>query len=134
MIERVRSTGRRLAQMAITVILLAGVSGASLAAEGLRLEAEEFPAYGSHNIGGSDIREAYCSYASRGLAVDGLDIPDEWFKLKVTFTHGGCYSTRIDYQSAYDDTVQLVVRLLDYPVPGDEVTADYLLIDGYGFG
>jgi len=134
MIERVRSTGRRLAQMAITVILLAGVSGASLAAEGLRLEAEEFPAYGSYNIGGSDIREAYCSYASRGLAVDGLDTPDEWFKLKVTFTHGGCYSTRIDYQSAYGDTVQLVVRLLDYPVPGDEVTADYLLIDGYGFG
>ncbi len=134
MIERVHSSGRRLAQMAITVVLLAVVSGASLAAEGLRLEAEEFPAYGSYNIGGSDIREAYCSYASGGLAVDGLDIPDEWFKLKVTFTHGGCYSTRIDYQSAYDDTVQLVVRLLDYPLPGDEVTADYLLIDGYGFG
>ncbi len=134
MIERVHSSGRRLAQMAITVVLLAVVSGASLAAEGLRLEAEEFPAYGSYNIGGSDIREAYCSYASGGLAVDGLDIPDEWFKLKVTFTHGGCYSTRIDYQSAYDDTVQLVVRLLDYPLPGVEVTADYLLIDGYGFG
>ena len=134
MIERVCLSGRHLAQLAIAVVLLAGLSGASLAADDLRLEAEEFPAYGSYNIGGESIRESYCSYASGGLAVDGLDIPDEWFKLKVTFAYGGCYSTRIDYQSAYDDTVQLVVRLLDYPAAGDELRADYLLVDGYGFG
>ena len=134
MIERVHACGRRLAQLAITVALLAGLSGASLAAEDLRLEAEEFPTYGSHNIGGEDIRESYCSYASGGLAVDGLDVPDEWFKLKVTFPQGGCYSSRIDYQSAYGDTAQLTVRLLDYATSGDELRADYLLIDGYGFG
>ena len=130
----VHLSGRRLAQLAIAVLLLAGPSGASLAAEGLRFEAEEFPAYGWYNIGGEKIRESYCSYASGALAVDGLDIPDEWFKLKVSFATGGCYSSKIDYQSAYGDTVRLVVRLLDYPAAGDELRADYLLIDGYDFG
>ncbi len=74
---------------------MAGLSGASIAAEDLRLEAEEFPAYGSYNIGGEDIRESYCSYASGGMAVDGLDIPSEWFKLKVSIASGGCYSSRM---------------------------------------
>ncbi len=134
MIERVHSSSHRLASFAIAVVLLAGLSGASFAADDLRIEAEEFPAYGSHNVGGEDIREAYCSYASGGLAVDGLDIPGEWFKLKVTFSQAGCYSSRIDYQSAFDDTVQLVVRLLDYPGPGEELRADYVLINGFGFG
>ncbi len=134
MIEKVHPSSHHVASLGIAVVLLAGLSGASLAAEDLRIEAEEFPAYGSYNIGGEDIRESYCSYASGGLAVDGLDIPDEWFKLKVTFGYAGCYSSRIDYQSAYDDTVQLVVRLLDYPVPGEELRADYVLVDGFGFG
>ena len=134
MIKRVHPSGRHLAHQAVVLVLLAGLSGASFAAEDLRLEAEEFPEYGSYNIAGEDIRESYCSYASGALAVDGLDIPGEWFKLKVTFSYGGCYSTRIDYQSAYGDTVQLVVRLLDYPAPMEELRADYLLINGYGFG
>ena len=134
MIERVHSSSHRLASLAIAGILMAGLSGASLAAYDLRLEAEEFEAYGSYNIGGEDIRASYCSYASGGLAVDGLDIPGEWFKLSVTFPHAGCYSSVIDYQSAYDDTVQLVVRLLDYPGPGRELRADYVLVDGFGFG
>ena len=134
MIKSVHPSGRHLAQLAVAVVLLVGLSGASIAAEDLRLEAEEFPAYGSYNIGGENIRESYCSYASGGLAVDGLDIPGEWFKLKVSFARGGCYSSRIDYQSAYDDTVQLMVRLLDYPEPMEELRADYMLINGYGFG
>ena len=134
MIEKVHPSSHHVASLGMAVVLLAGLSGASLAAEDLRIEAEEFPAYGSYNIGGEDIRESYCSYASGGLAVDGLDVPGEWFKLKVSFASGGCYSSRIDYQSAYDDTVQLVVRLLDYPVPGDELRADYVLVDGFGFG
>jgi len=134
MIKRVHPSGRHLAQLAVAVVLLAGLPGASIAAEDLRLEAEEFRAYGSYNIGGEGIRESYCSYASGGLAVDGLDIPGEWFKLKVSFASAGCYSSKIDYQSAYDDTVQLVVRLLDYPAPMEELRANYLLIDGFGFG
>jgi hypothetical protein len=134
MMERVRPSGRRLARLAITAVLLAGVPLASHAAEALRREAEDFPAYGSYNIGGYDIAESYCSYASQGLAVDGLDVPGEWFKLKVTFPSAGCYSSRIDYQSAYGDTVGLAVRLLDYPTPGDELRADYVLFDGFGFG
>ncbi len=132
--ERVHSSSRHLASLVIAGVLLAGLSGASLAANDLRIEAEEFRPYGSYNIGGEDIRESYCSYASGALAVDGLDIPDEWFKLEVTFPNAGCYSSTIDYQSAYDDTVQLVVRLLDYPVPGEELRADYVLVNGFGFG
>jgi len=134
MIERVHSSSHRLASLAIAGILMAGLSGASLAAEDLRIEAEEFPAYGSYNIGGEEIRASYCSYASGALAVDGLDKPDEWIKLQVTFPSAGCYSSVIDYQSAFDDTVQLVVKLLDYPGPGGELRADYVLVNGFGFG
>ena len=134
MIERVHSFSHHLVSLAIAGILLAGLSGAGLAADDLRIEAEEFHECGYYNIGGEDIRESYCSYASGGLAVDGLDIPDEWFKLKVTFPQAGCYSSKLDYQSAYDDTVQLVVRLLDHPGPGEELRADYELINGFGFG
>ena len=134
MIERVCPSGRRLAQLAIAVVLLVGVPVVGQAAESLRREAEDYPSYGWYDIGGTEITDAYCSYASQGLAVDGLDVPGEWFKLKVAFTYGGCYSTRIDYQSAYGDTVGLAVRLLDYPVPGEELRADYTLYDGFGFG
>ena len=134
MIERVYPSGRRLARLAIALVLLTSVPVSSQAAEQLRREAEEYASYGWYDIGGMEITDAYCSYASQGLAVDGLDLPGEWIKLKVSFTHGGCYSTRIDYQSAYADTVGLAVRLLDYPVPGEEIRADYTLYDGFGFG
>lgn len=134
MVERVRPSGRRLARLAIAAVALALVPQVSLAAEALRREAEDFQPYGSYNIGGYDITEAYCSYASQGLTVDGLDITDEWFKLKVTFPNDGCYSSKIDYQSAYGDTVGLVVRLLDCPAPGEEIRVDYTLVDGFGFG
>lgn len=134
MTERVRPSGRRLARLAIAAVLLVAVPLTAGAAEALRREAEEFAAYGSYNIGGYDISSAYCSYASQGLAVDGLDMPGEWIKLKVSFPNSGCYSSRIDYQSAYGDTAEFVVRLLDYPGPGEEISAGYVLIDGYGFG
>ena len=134
MLERVFTSGRALACLAIAAVLLAASPTASPAAEELRREAEDYRNYGSYNIGGDEIRESYCSYASHGLAVDGLDVPDEWIKLRVTFAYGGCYTTRLDYQSGYGDTVRLAVRLLDYPMPGDELRADYVLHDGFGFG
>lgn len=134
MSEKIRPSGRFPARMALAAAFLLAATVAASAASDLRLEAEEFPAYGSYNIGGADIKEAYCSFASGGLAVDGLDLPGEWFKLKVTFVYGGCYTSRLDYQSAYADTVQLKVRLLDYPGPGEELQADYTLVDGYGYG
>ena len=134
MIERVFPSGRRLARLAIVAFLLAGVPVTGHAAEELRREAEDYASYGWYDVGGMEITEAYCSYASQGLAVDGLDLPGEWIKLKVAFNYGGCYSTRIDYQSAYGDTVGLAVRLLDYPVPGEEIRAEYTLYDGFGFG
>lgn len=134
MFERVRPSGRRLARLAIAAVLLAAIPSASHGAEALRREAEDFQAYGSYNIGGYGISESYCSYASQGLAVDGLDVPDEWFKLKVTFESSGCFASRIDYQSAYGETVQLAVRILDCPSPGEELRADYTLVDGFGFG
>jgi hypothetical protein len=111
-----------------------GVPLAGHAAEQLRREAEDFTAYGSNDIGGEPIRSAYCSFASGSLAVDGLDVPTEWFKLKVTFPNNGCYSSRIDYQSAYGDTVLLQVRLLDAQGPGQDIRSEYTLVNGYGFG
>jgi hypothetical protein len=134
MTEKSRTSGRRLAQLAIVVVAVATASSVGNAAEELRREAEAFTAYGSYDIGNEPIRASYCSYASGGEAVDGLDLPDEWFKLKVTFPQSGCYTSRIDYQSAYADTVTLRVRVLDCPTPGEEITADYTLKDGYGFG
>jgi hypothetical protein len=126
-----RSAVLRAAFTAAVVLAMALSAGA---AEDLRLEAEEFESYGSYNIGGVDIRVSYCSYASGGLAVDGLDMPGEWFKLKVTLPIGGCFTSRLDYQSAYGETTQLAVRILDYPHVGEELRADYILTDGYGFG
>lgn len=134
MTERTHPSGRRLAQLAAAALVVLGSFGPAVAAEDLRLEAEEFPAYGSYNVGGYDIREAYCSYASGGLVVDGLDKATEWIKLRVTFPQGGCYTSVLDYQSAYDDTVQMVVRILDYPSIGEELRARYTLVNGYGFG
>jgi hypothetical protein len=118
----------------LAAAMVALLAAGAFASGGLRFEAEEFEAYGSYNIGGADIAVSYCSYASGGLAVDGLDVPGEWFKLKVTISSGACYSSRMDYQSAYGDTTQLAVRLLDYPHVGDELRSDYLLVDGYGYG
>lgn len=134
MTERLRTSGRRLAQLAIVTALTVGVPLASNAAEELRREAEDFEAHGSYNLGGEPIRASYCSFASGALAVDGLDVPSEWFKLRVTFPSSGCFSSRIDYQSAYGDTVLLQVRLLDCPTPGQDIRAEYRLVDGFGFG
>jgi hypothetical protein len=121
-----------LAVLAVLTVLAA--AHCAFAASELRIEAESFEPYGYYDIGGYEVEVAYCSYASGQLAVDGLDLPGEWFKLKVTFYDGGCYETRLDYQSGYEDTVQLAVRLLDYPDVGDEIRADYTLVNGYGFG
>jgi hypothetical protein len=117
---------------AVTGLLV--LAGAAFGASELRIEAESFEPYGYYDVGGYEVSVAYCSYASGALAVDGLDMPGEWFKLKVTFESGGCYATRLDYQSEYADTVDLAVRLLDFPNVGDEIRADYTLVNGYGFG
>ena len=134
MTERTNPVGRRTVLWVLTALLVVGTAGVASAASELRLEAEDFEAYGSYNVGGMDITASYCSYASGGLAVDGLDMPDEWIKLKLTIDHAGCYSSRIDYQSAYGDTAHFAVRVLDAPVPGEELRAEYVLTDGYGFG
>jgi hypothetical protein len=123
------------ARSAIAALLMvAALASTAPGASELRIEAETFEPYGYYDTGGYEISVAYCSYASGALAVDGLDVPDEWFKIKVTFEVGGCYGTRLDYQSDYEDTVQLAVRLLDYPNVGDELRADYSLVGGFGFG
>lgn len=114
--------------------VLVALAASALGASELRIEAEGFEPYGYYDMGGYEVSVSYCSYASGALAVDGLDVPGEWFKVKVTFEAGGCYGTRIDYQSDYADTVEIAVRLLDYPDVGDELRADYTLVDGFGFG
>jgi hypothetical protein len=120
--------------LVVTVLIVAFTWCVAGAASDIRVEAESFENYGSYNIGGYDIEEAFCSYASGQLAVDGLDVPGEWFKLKVTFEVSGCYGTSVAYQSDYGDTVQLAVRILDYPDIGDELVSQYELSGGYGYG
>ncbi|MBN2564781.1 MAG: hypothetical protein JXB46_03640 [Candidatus Eisenbacteria bacterium] len=134
MSERTGPSGRPLAVAVATALSIVLMAAVATGASELRVEAESFEPYGSYDIGGYPIEVAYCSYASGALAVDGLDVMSEWFKLKVTFEIGGCYESRLDYQSDYGDTVDLAVRLLDYPAVGDELRADYQLINGYGFG
>jgi hypothetical protein len=132
--ERMRHSGSLAVIALLASATLALTAAGAFGASELRVEAESFEPYGSYDIGGYPIEVAYCSYASGALAVDGLDVPGEWFKLKVTFDNGGCYETRLDYQSDYGDVVDLAVRLLDYPSVGSELRADYILTDGYGFG
>jgi hypothetical protein len=106
----------------------------SSAADDLIIEGEEFTAYGSNNIGGLDILPEFCSGASGYYAADGLDVPGEWIKLKVTFPFEGCYSAVLAYQAEYGDVVKLAVKMLDTPSPGQILTTSFMLDQGYGFG
>ena len=134
MIEETRPRGRGALQWcAVALVVLLAAPGAMAAPE-LRIEAESFESVGWYNIGGADIAPGYCSYASGSLTADGLDVPGEWIMLKVKFTVAGCYSSRIDYQSAYGETTRVAVRLLDYPEVGEELRAEYGLTEGYGYG
>lgn len=134
MSEMTRPRGGRVVEWLMVAALLYGVVGAAHAAPSLRLEAEVFEHYGWYNIGGFDISPGYCSYASGFYTAGGLDIPGEWIELEVTFTEPACYTTRIDYQSDYGDTVRMAVRILDYPSIGEELKAEYVMSEGYGFG
>ncbi len=106
----------------------------AVAADDLIIEGEEYQAYGYLDLGGVVIHSEYCTGASGFQAAGGLDVPGEWILLKVTFPRDGCYRSVIAYQSAYSDHVQLRVRMVDAPGPGQEVTSDYWLTEGYGFG
>jgi hypothetical protein len=128
------ASGRTRSLWPVAVVACIAVAAVASAAPELRIEAEDYEAYGSHNIGGWDIASVYCGGASGWFAVDGLDVPGEWIMLKVTFTESACFNTRLDYQASYEDTVQLVVRMLDFPAPGEELLADYSLSEGWGFG
>ncbi len=108
--------------------------GAAAAAEDLRVEAEEFEAYGAYDIGGLPIAIEFCASASGYYTVDWIDVPGEWIKLKVTFTQEGDYETVLAYQAAYGDLVVVRSTILDYPEPGQSVSTEYALTDGYGFG
>jgi hypothetical protein len=127
-----RIFGGRSALAAGLFLLLA--CGAAPGAEDLRIEGEEFRTYGHHNIGGADISAEYCSGASQYLAADGIDVPGEWIRLKVTFPDADCYQSVIQYQAGYDEPVWLRVTLLDGAGSDQDLQADYLLVDGFGFG
>jgi hypothetical protein len=110
------------------------VASASPAAEDLRVEAEEFPAYGSNDLGGIPILIEFCGSASEYYTADGIDVPGEWIKLKVTFTREADYRTELAYQATYGDVVTARATILDYPAPGETLSTDFTLADGYGFG
>jgi hypothetical protein len=132
--ERERWAGRS-AVMGFVIggLMLAGVTGA-WAAEDLRIEGEEYVFYGSYNIGGVEIRPEYCGSASEYYAADGIDVPGEWIKLKVTIPVTGCYELVSAYQAAYQDTVEIDVSILDYPEPGQVTSSRFTFVEGYGYG
>ena len=132
-----RVIGEERAVILIPVLVAALASfgvGAAVAAEGLRVEAEEFEAYGAYDIGGLPIAIEFCASASGYYTVDWIDVPGEWIKLKVTFTQEGDYGSVLAYQAAYGDLVVVRSTILDYPEPGQSISTEYALTDGYGFG
>ena len=120
--------------MVATLVVAALAAPAALAADDLFIEAEEFETYGYNDLGGVEIGVEWCTGANGFMAAGGLDLPGEWIRLKVTFPAEACYESEIAYQSAYGDTVRLRVRMADAPGPGQEMTSDYMLTEGWGFG
>ncbi len=130
-----RPTGAAALRTLATVLISAVITaGAAAAAEDLIIEGEEYQSYGWHDLGGVAIHPEYCSGASGYYAASGLDVPGEWIRLKITIPVDGCYRTTIAYQSEYSDHVQLLLRVADAPGPGQELTSEYWLTEGYGFG
>lgn len=102
-------------------------------ASGATVEGEEFVDHASYDVGGLPIAAVYCPGASGFYAADGLDVPGEWILLQVDIPSPGCYESTLAYQTEYGDTVNLRVRMLNAPLPDDEITADHWL-SGWGFG
>jgi hypothetical protein len=107
---------------------------AATAAEDLRVEGEEYEAYGAYDLGGLPIAIEFCASASGYFTVDWIDVPGEWIKLKVTFTQEGDYGSLLAYQAPYGELVVVRATILDYPEPGQSISTDYMLDGGYGFG
>jgi hypothetical protein len=118
--------------LVMAVVLLAW--GPATAAEDLRVEAEEFEAYGANDLGGLPIAIEFCASASGYFTVDWIDVPGEWIKLGVTFVHEADYRSVLAYQAPYGEPVLVRTTILDYPEPGQSLSSEYLLDDGYGFG
>jgi hypothetical protein len=57
---------------------------------GIVLEGEDFIA--SQDLGGLPIAWTYCSGASGGRALDGLDMPGEWIELVLSVPDAGSYA------------------------------------------
>jgi hypothetical protein len=113
---------------------VAAAAGGAWAAEDLRVEAEEFELYGAYDLGGLPIAIEFCASASGYYTVDWIDVPGEWIKLKVTFTQDSDYGTVLAYQAPYGELVVVRTTILDYPAPGESITTDHQLDNGYGFG
>jgi hypothetical protein len=118
----------------LSVLLVVTVTVPAWSAERILVEGEDFGLYGSHDLGGMPIAALFCTGASGYYAANGLDVPGEWILLKVDVPDAGCYSSKLAYQAAYDDDVNLRVRMIDAPAPDDEILVDYRLTGGWGFG
>jgi hypothetical protein len=129
-------TGGRasMVQFAMVAALILLASCLATAANDLRVEAEEYEAYGANDLGGMPIRIEFCASASGYYTVDWIDVPGEWIKLAVTFVHEGDYRSVLAYQAPYGEPVVVRTTILDYPEPGQSLSTEYLLNDGYGFG
>lgn len=134
MVRLIRARGASVLIPVVVAALAALGAGGASAAEDLKVEAEEFEAYGAYDLGGLPIAIEFCASASGYFTVDWIDVPGEWIKLKVTFTQEADYGSVLAYQAPYGEAVFVRTTILDYPEPGQSVSTQYQLDDGYGFG
>ena len=85
------------------------------------------------DIGEIPIRRIVCSTASNDTAVAGIDIPDEWILLNVTFPVSGIYDQTVTSAGLKDmeGTVQLT---LFTDAGGRAAQFSEVEIFGYGLG
>ncbi len=125
---------RGIVRASVVGVVTCALAAGAWAADGIRVEGEDYPAYGSNDLGGYPIGSEYCAGASQYYAADGIDLPGEWIMLEVSIPEQGCYALTLAYQCYYQDTVELAVKILDYPEPGQDTRAEFTLTDGWGFG
>jgi len=74
------------------------------------IECEAF--LNSHNIGGSPIAKGYCSGASGGMAVTGVDVSGEWIEFAFEAPVDGEYTITLSSNSLGGQTTVIKASVL----------------------
>lgn len=123
----------RVAVLVLVALAALATSATTASAHDYLVEAEVYYKYGSYDLGGAPIANAYCASASDRAAVEGLDVPGEWILLLVDFPTAFCYKPYVDFQAVYGDTVEFRVTILEAGPEGADLVSDFSGI-GAGIG